>query len=481
MFLFFCLLIQTSNAQIALKDSVYFQNFDSLAYKGTSAATLPNGWYIYEKNAGTGKAANQTYAVNDGAATGGNTYSYGIAGSSDRALGTISTGTLSTSIGAKFINQNSGKITALKISFIVEQWRLGALGRFDSSRFSYSTNADSLGHASAKWIYNSKLNLISTLTTGTTGKKNGNLPENKTFITYTLTGLNIAQGEKIWFRWEDANVSKSDDGLAIDSFRLDPVIDVSPVISFQPITISIIENSGFVNAKVSISSAPESDVTFRVKILEKSTAKNQSDYEFKPSQTHIFSQDSASHISIFIKIADDKIYEPTENLFVQIYDVKGATLGDSILEINILDNDTFFRNYNINQVRKQNNKTGVADSLSVKCWIKGISQSINFNNNGLNFVLADATASIFIQSQIRNFNYSPEFGDSLKILGKVSQINGLTVFIADSVVAISAGHITNLPKIVSVLSEENEAQLVQLKNVRLVDENEWKNDADKDG
>ncbi len=480
-FLLVCVLINHAKAQISLTNNAYFQNFDSLASKGTTAATLPYGWYIYERNLGTGKAANRTYAVNDGAASGGNTYSYGVTGQADRALGTISTGTLATSFGAKFINHNKSKINALKINFAVEQWRLGAIGRTDSSRFSYSTNADSLGHATAKWIYVSKLNLVSNLTTGATGKKNGNLPENKTIVSYTLNGLHLAPGDKIWFRWEDANVSKSDDGLAIDSFSIEPVIDIRPAIFFQPKSITVNENEGFVKTNISISSAPKTDISFRVKIMEKSSAKPNIDFEFNDSATYIFPAESDSHISILIKILDDKIHEPAEKLFLQIYDVKGANLADSILEITILDNDILFRNYRISQIRRQNSKTGVADSLGVKCWVKGISQSVNFVNTGLHFVLADASGAVFVHSKTRNFNYSPEPGDSLKILGKVDQINGLTVFIPDSIVTISSLHITDAPKIVSTLSEENEAQLVQLKNVRLLDENEWQTGSDKPG
>jgi len=58
------------------------ENYNTLASSGTSS-TLPSGWYFVE----TGTNANVTPITADhGANTGGDTYSYGAKGSTERAL-----------------------------------------------------------------------------------------------------------------------------------------------------------------------------------------------------------------------------------------------------------------------------------------------------------------------------------------------------------------------------------------------------------
>src|ERR1022692_3586263 len=117
----------------------YYQNFDSLASSGTSSK-LPNGWYLYE----AGSAANTSYTADSGASSTGDTYSYGHKGSTDRALGSLATGSEQTSIGAKFINNTGYSINTITVSYTIEQWRLGATGRQDSMVASVSPLASSL-------------------------------------------------------------------------------------------------------------------------------------------------------------------------------------------------------------------------------------------------------------------------------------------------------------------------------------------------
>ncbi len=59
-------------------------------------------------------------------------------------------------------------------------------------------------------------------TTGTLGALDGNAAANRTELTYTITGLNIADGSTFRIRWLDFNASGADDGLAVDDFSLIP-------------------------------------------------------------------------------------------------------------------------------------------------------------------------------------------------------------------------------------------------------------------
>lgn len=74
----------TANAAVNLTTLAYTQDFNSLANTGTSS-TLPLGWSILE----AGANANTTYAAGTGSINTGNTYSFGAAGSTERALAAL--------------------------------------------------------------------------------------------------------------------------------------------------------------------------------------------------------------------------------------------------------------------------------------------------------------------------------------------------------------------------------------------------------
>jgi len=74
--------------------SAYTQNFDTLsntAGSTTNNLTIP-GWFMTE--IGGGARDNEQYAVDTGASTTGDTYSYGSAAATDRALGAQLSGPL---------------------------------------------------------------------------------------------------------------------------------------------------------------------------------------------------------------------------------------------------------------------------------------------------------------------------------------------------------------------------------------------------
>ena len=72
--------------------------------------TLPAGWYLSE--IGTGAAADGANVVGTGSSNAGGAYSFGLAGDTERALGSVGSGTVATiSYGAKFTNAGTGPIT----------------------------------------------------------------------------------------------------------------------------------------------------------------------------------------------------------------------------------------------------------------------------------------------------------------------------------------------------------------------------------
>lgn len=218
-----CLLVVTSlagsahAAPVSLGASGYLQNFDTLAATAGSTTNdaLPTGWAIFET--GGGARDNERYAVDTGGSNTGDIYSYGAAGSSERALGSLLSGSLVPLFGVEFINNTGATITALDIAFTGEFWRLGTTGRSDHLDFQYSTNATSL--TTGSYLDFDALDFI-TPDTAFTGAKDGNAAANRTSLSAPLSGLNIAANGTFWLRWNDPDVSGAEDGLAIDDFSL---------------------------------------------------------------------------------------------------------------------------------------------------------------------------------------------------------------------------------------------------------------------
>src|SRR5262249_16610397 len=103
-------------------DTAATENFNSLVSTGNAASsTLPTSWDISEQ----GTNANATYTAGTGSSNAGDTYSFGSAGSTDRALGEVSSGSLQGRFGASFTNNTGGTITSLDIAYTGEQWRSG--------------------------------------------------------------------------------------------------------------------------------------------------------------------------------------------------------------------------------------------------------------------------------------------------------------------------------------------------------------------
>lgn len=205
----------------------YTQNFNTLASTGTSS-TVPLGWGYNE----TGPNADGLYAAGTGSGTAGNVYSFGTA-AADRAFGALRSGNVIPTLGARFQNNTGSTLSNLDITYTGEQWRFGATGRADQLDFQYSLNATSITDAGATWFDVNALDFISPNTTATVGPLDGNAAVNRTQLTSTITGLTLANGDFIWFRWLDVDAAGADDGLAIDDFGITQ--------SLTPVTVPVPE------------------------------------------------------------------------------------------------------------------------------------------------------------------------------------------------------------------------------------------------
>jgi hypothetical protein len=210
----------------------YTQDFNTLAISGTTNSTLPAGWALSES--GTSSRVNQQYAGNTGSDIAGDVYSYGVADSAERALGSLRSGTLAPMFGSSFVNSIGSTITDLDIAYTGEMWRQGATPRtaiFDRLDFQYSLDATSL--TTGTWSDVNALDFSTPLSTQAIGAKNGNFNANRAGRSGTITGLSIADGATFWIRWIDFSLAGNQDGLAVDDFSLtataEPVVTVVPL------------------------------------------------------------------------------------------------------------------------------------------------------------------------------------------------------------------------------------------------------------
>jgi len=195
----------------------YGQDFNTLA-SGSASVVLPTGWAILET--GTSAAANGQYATGPGSSGTGDTYSFGAEGTTERALGSLRSGTLMPVFGACFSNNTGAPINALDIAYTGEEWRLGTTGRgADRLDFQYSLNATGL--ANGTWIDVDSLDFITpNLSGATAGQRNGNDPAYRAAVRGTVANLSIPAGGTLWIRWSDKDATGADDGLAVDNFTL---------------------------------------------------------------------------------------------------------------------------------------------------------------------------------------------------------------------------------------------------------------------
>ncbi len=210
----------------------YTQDFNTLENgTATNYSLLPNGWAFEEF--GTSASVNGLYRTGNGSSNAGDTYSFGATSATDRAFGAVASGTLTSHIGVKFVNNTGAVITGLNISYTGEQWRDGLATGLDTLAFKYSTTATSVADtASANWTDNAALTFVSLVdgTTGGTSTLDGNVAANRTTKTGTIT-VSIPVGGTIILKWADLKVGGANDGLAIDDLSITFSTGTPPVTS----------------------------------------------------------------------------------------------------------------------------------------------------------------------------------------------------------------------------------------------------------
>jgi hypothetical protein len=190
---------------------------------GLGLASLA-GWYgLADPTANVGTR----FGATDGDQTTGGQISFGLPGSSNRALGLLATSSTGyTVFGVKFINGTSQTLNFMNLQFTGEVWRQSNLAK--SLEFYYfidpsATNSLSTNATGFLPALNVNLSAVSadvggTAVDGTTSLNQTNLSVVNQVIT------NWAPGTALWLVWEMASPAGKSQGLAIDNLSFSATV-----------------------------------------------------------------------------------------------------------------------------------------------------------------------------------------------------------------------------------------------------------------
>ncbi len=205
--------------QTAITDMevTYTQDFNTLDTISTANmtwtdnSTLP-AWY----------SNRYTYRGDNGSSNAGGLKSYGAFGSTERALGFLSSSSASPKAGWRLVNSTGDIIQSLQVSVRMEQWRQGNYTtpptRRDTVLFRYQVAATVTNCTTGTWTEVPQLMLqaVDTQLAATAGvAQNGNDPLHQANVSYRFN-VTIPDGQEIMITWADTNNYGGDAGMAID-------------------------------------------------------------------------------------------------------------------------------------------------------------------------------------------------------------------------------------------------------------------------
>ena len=240
--------------QVPYTGTTVTESFDTLPTTGTVTwtdnTTLP-GWYAAQRAAGGGNVTGSRdpnpwtplvstfFRVSTGTDTSGSLYSFGLASSSQRSLGSVGSGTSGDlSYGIAFVNNTPSTITQFNLRYVGRQWRFSGATAPQSLEFDYKVdNAFAVEQfqaslensgASAGWTRVPELDFTSPVVAGAAAALDGTATANSQLRERTVTGLSWAPGQVLYLRWYDDNSPGNDHALAIDDFQFDTTVISTP-------------------------------------------------------------------------------------------------------------------------------------------------------------------------------------------------------------------------------------------------------------
>jgi hypothetical protein len=223
-----------ATANFVAFDGNYFQDFNGLAaaslgggsetlsgtgphaIEGVLGSTGMAGWFGGNY---AGSSSNTEFKAQNGSLSGSagrGVVFFGTTGSTERALGALSTSNQVNWFGVVLMNDTTTTFTALEVSYIGEQWRAGGADILNTLNFSYGFGG-SLDDATTAF---DALTFTTPFLGGGEIALDGNDPQYQTAIAATIEGLAWAPGQMMVLRWAGVDLPGQDNGLAIDNLTL---------------------------------------------------------------------------------------------------------------------------------------------------------------------------------------------------------------------------------------------------------------------
>lgn len=202
----------------------YVQNFNSLQNGAifNNYTALPGGWEV----------SHNSYVVTNGVTGYSNNYgTYAFSsstGASDKALGLVIGSTGQAYMGFRLQNTTGTVLRSFTLSYYAEQWVMGAVTASDQSiPFKYSLGATSLTSGSYTAIPSLAMHSIHD-GNGTFSALDGNLAQNRTLISHTVTGISWQPNQDLWLRWDGVSLPFwSNHAMAIDDLTFSTIPEPS--------------------------------------------------------------------------------------------------------------------------------------------------------------------------------------------------------------------------------------------------------------
>lgn len=253
---FFCSHAAQGAISYGVPESLFTENFDTLPFSPTNTSlqgtggwiddtvspvgnfSIP-GFYLWHPTASAtegGANLRQRVRAGSGNSSIGAFYSFGVNGSTERALGMLNSAALTPNgadayIALRLTNNTGVTLNSFSLSYNGEQYRTGD-STGETLAFAYSTTATDLDWNSTAAYTSVPALSFTAPVIGPAGIVTGSV----TPISATV-GFSWAPGTDLWLRWADTQLlTLADDGLAIDDLQFSASTAAGPSLFVNSVT-----------------------------------------------------------------------------------------------------------------------------------------------------------------------------------------------------------------------------------------------------
>lgn len=231
----------------------YSQDFDRMG-SSASSTNIPTGWFV---GTGTGTISGTNVTVGDGSSSSGGSFNWGTSGNSDRALGSLASGS-TRATEARFVNDSGSSIVSFTVTYTGEQWRQGGVSSGNNDLVMQYFDGTHLTAMGATFNFNTPYDA------GPAGALNGNAASNRvTAIGGTYTPASpITNGQTFYLRWADADdFSTGNHGLGIDDLNITFTLITNANLSALTLSSGLLFSPAFDSNTVSYAASVANDIT----------------------------------------------------------------------------------------------------------------------------------------------------------------------------------------------------------------------------